>query len=100
MEGFGYPDRRHLLPPEIPLARGGHRHPVLLSAQLRCFTRAARIMEAWGSWRILAPAKPDGPHPVLASRDPEFIGLVMPSLHMTGRKVRSLFTTSDWVRAA
>ena len=100
MEHFGYPDWRRLLPPEIPLSRHGYRHPVFFAAQLRCFIRAAEIMEAWRIWRILAPEKPAGPHPVLASRDPEFIGLITPSPGGRGGKVPAPFAPPDWVRRA
>ena len=95
-----HPDWRRMLPSEVALSRHGRRHPVFLSEQLRCFIRAAEIMEAWGAWRILAPEEPEGPHPVLASRDPEFLGLLLPSPGKPGGFVPAPFETPDWVRHA
>ena len=82
------PDWRQLLPSGMPLSRCGEFHPVLLSEQLRPFTRAAEIMEDWGAWRILAPEESGGPHPVLAHRDPEFVGFILPSPGKPGGKVQ------------
>ena len=100
MENYSYPDWRHLLPPEIPLSRHGYHHPLFSADRLRCFTRSAEIMKDWGAWCILAPEEPAGPHPVLASRDPEFIGLMMPSAVERGNNVPDLFAMPDWVRQA